>query len=184
MASLVSPHNSLLRINANIITMKQIVNFILTSFFSLLVACKTDTTPTTVNVIDNNQLPSKDTIKSTLKREAFEVIRKEMYQELNATLAVSTKKINAKEIVQMYYPAKVSDKTSFEKIEIKTKQKGTQTIVTLTHDNQSEHIRVQGHRIVMTLEQKGTQWQIVSIKQQFKCWIRENKTLWSNDKCS
>lgn len=164
--------------------------FWITYSCSLLISCQSDKRSSTIktnvkeDTLQNEPLSSNKALLKPVKKEAFNLIPEGVYQELNTKLAASTKKISAKEVAKMYYPAKIADNTSFEKIDLQTEKKGTQTIVTLTHDNQSEHIRIQGHRIVMTLEQKGTQWQIVSIKQQFKCWIREKKALWSNDKCS
>lgn len=166
--------------------------FLLITCLSLLIACTNDVT----NETNSNSTTSQDSIPSpqasdntttTLPKkevEAFDLIPEGMYQNFNAKLAASNKKLSAKEVAKMYYPAEISKKTSFEKIKVQTEKKGTQTIVTLTHDNQSEHIRIQGHRIVMTLEQKNAHWQIVSLQQQYKCWIRKEGPLWSNDKCS
>lgn len=170
--------------------MKQISFLLLLVCLSLLITCTNDATSET----DNNATTSQDSIPSPQapdstttilpKKEAFDIIPEGMYKNLNAKLAASNKKLSAKEVAKMYYPAEISKKTSFEKIKVQTEKKGTQTIVTLTHDNQSEHIRIQGHRIVMTLEQKNAHWQIVSLQQQYKCWIRKEGALWSNDKCS
>ena len=166
---------------------KRTLAFLLMNCFGLLVACTTDSTATELNTtqdsIQNNQ-SSNNSANPVAEKEAFDIVPEGMYRDLNAKLAASSKKRTAKEIAQMYYPAKISDHTSFEKIKIQTEKKGTQTIVTLTHDNQSEHILIQGHRIVMTLEQKDVHWQIVSLQQQYKCWIRKKGGLWSNDKCS
>jgi hypothetical protein len=174
--------------------MKQTLVFLLINCFGLLIACKTDpetTTTTTTNStqdsiqnISQNNQPSNNSTNPVAEKEAFDIIPEGIYRDLNAKLAASNKKRTAKEIVQMYYPAEISDETSFEKIKVQTEKKGTQTIVTLTHDNQSEHILIQGHRIVMTLEPKDAHWQIVSLQQQYKCWIRKEGGLWSNDKCS
>jgi len=168
--------------------MKQTLIFLLITCFALLIACKTDTTTTaetntTQDSIPNNQA-SNNIATPVPEKEAFDIVPEGMYRDLNAKLAASSKKLSAKEVVQMYYPAEISDNTSFEKIKVQTEEKGTQTIVTLTHDNQSEHILIQGHRLVMTLEQKDAHWQIVSLQQQYKCWIRKEGGLWSNDKCS
>lgn len=175
--------------------MKQILFFFLINCFGLLIACTTapETTETKTNqdpIQANNQensqnkQPSKIPATPVLEQEAFDVVPEGMYRELNAQLAASSKKISAQEVLQMYYPAEISNKTSFEKIKVETEKKGRQTIVTLTHDNQSEHLRIQGHRMVMTLEQKEAHWQIVSLQQQYKCWIRKEGVLWSKDKCS
>jgi hypothetical protein len=170
--------------------MKPILNFILIACLGLLTACQADipASSTDVNPAENstpnNLSPNKASLTPITEKEAFDVIPEGMYRNLNAKLAASSKKMSAKEIVKMYYPAEISDNTSFEKIKVQTEKKGTQTIVTLTHDNQSEHILIQGHRIVMTLEQKDAHWQIVSMQQQYKCWIRKEGALWSNGKCS
>lgn len=169
--------------------MKKILNLLWISGLLSLMACQTDTTTT-----DKNN--TQDSLKSDLSpnlnekslvatpKEAFDLVPEGIYRDLNAKLAASKSKMSAKEVIQMYYPAKVSNNTSFEKIDIQEKKEGSKTIVTLTHDNQSEHIRIQGHRILMTLEQKAAHWQIVSIQQQYKCWLRTEGALWSNDKCS
>ena len=170
--------------------MKQRLYFLLISCFNLLIACQTDTTPVTVELntdqdtISNEPSSHNEQEKPVTQKETFDLVPEGMYRDLNKKLAASSKKISPKEVVQMYYPAEISKSTSFEKIEVQTKKEGAKTIVTLTHDNQSEHIRIQGHRIVMILEQKDAHWQIVSIQQQYKCWIREESSLWSNDKCS
>lgn len=165
--------------------------FTLLSLFYLLISCQSEPATTSpdqpISKSDSNNtyntLPTAS--KEVTTPEAFENVPAGVYQNLNEKLAASTSKKTAKEVAQMYYPAKISNKTSFEKIDIQTQKEGTQTIVTITHDNQSEHTSIQGHRIVMTLEKKGTHWQIVSIQQQFKCWIRkENGATWSSDKCS
>jgi hypothetical protein len=169
--------------------MKQILNFLLITSFGLLIACTSDaTTETNDSQTSQDSIPnvqaSDNTATPVPEKEAFDVIPEGMYKKLNAKLAASSKKLSAKEVAKMYYPAEISKKTSFEKIKVQTEEKGTQTIVTLTHDNQSEHILIQGHRIVMTLEQKDAHWQIISLQQQYKCWIRKGGALWSNDKCS
>lgn len=168
--------------------MKLNLYFIGITFTCLLTACKNDTatSKTEVEVIDSiaTTIPSQTNITSTEKK-AFDIVPEGIYRSLNEKLAASNKKISPTDIMQMYYPAKISNKASFEKIDLQTEQKEAQTIVTLTHDNQSEHIRIQGHRIIMTLEATSkTQWKILSIQQQFKCWIRKDGALWSNDKCS
>ena len=172
--------------------MKQLLHILLITSLSLLTACQSDNTTSTTatskkqDSTQNTSLPNKVAPKATTTtvEETFDVIPEGMYRSLNAKLAASSKKMTAKEIVKMYYPAEISDKTSFEKIKVQTEKKGAQTIVTLTHDNQSEHISIQGHRIVMTLEQKEAHWQIVALQQQYKCWIRKDGVLWSNNKCA
>jgi len=103
----------------------------------------------------------------------------------NAQLAAEKKTLSPKEVIQLYYPAVVpKEDNSYQKIDIETRTEGSQTIVTLTHDNQP-HIVIQGHRIIMTLEQKDKQWTVISMKQQFKCWVRDKKAVaWSADRCS
>ncbi len=172
--------------------MKQILPIFLIVSLGLLTACQSDKTTSATETSENQDStkstspPNKasSTPITTTVEETFDVIPEGIYRSLNAKLAASNKKMTAKEIVKMYYPAEISDKTSFEKINVQTEKKGPQTIVTLTHDNQSEHISIQGHRIVMTLEQKDAHWQIVDLQQQYKCWIRKDGGLWSNDKCS
>jgi hypothetical protein len=169
--------------------MKQTLNFLLISCFGLLMACQPETATLAVETKANqDSIPNKTALNESKvaasPKEAFEIVPEGVYHSLNAKLAASSKKMSPKEVAKMYYPAQISNQTSFEKIEVQTEKKGTQTIVTLTHDNQSEHIRIQGHRIVITLEEKEAQWQIILIQQQFKCWLRKDGVLWSNDKCS
>ena len=153
-----------------------------------MIACTTDSTLTTEpsTTIDSVQssLPSPKKAILVPKKEAFDLIPEEIYRNLNTKLAASNKKISAQEVIKMYYPAELANKTSFEKIKVQTEIKALQTIVTLTHDNQSEHLLIQGHRIIMTLEKKDAHWQIVALRQQYKCWIRTAGALWSNYKCS
>lgn len=180
------------RYEIKIIIMKQIHNFLLINCLGLLISCNTNpSTETNNSQVSQDSLPQNQASETATTAsvtpsatEAFDIIPEGMYRDLNAKLAASTKKISAKEVVKMYYPAEISKKTSFEKIKVETQERGGKTIVTLTHDNQSEHILIQGHRIVMTLEQKEAHWQIVSLQQQYKCWIRKEGALWSNDKCS
>lgn len=170
--------------------MKQTLNFLLISCFGLLMACQSETPAPAVETkakqdSSSNKVSLNETkVAAVSPKEAFEIVPEGVYRNLNVKLAASNKKMTPLEVAKMYYPAQIADQTSFEKIEVQTEKKGAQTIVTLTHDNQSEHISIQGHRIVITLEEKKAHWQIVAIQQQFKCWLRKEGALWSNDKCS
>lgn len=104
-----------------------------------------------------------------------------------AILAKETKTLSAKDVIKLYYPAKIQQvENSYEKINIKTKKEGNNTIVTLVHDNQP-HITIQGHRIILVLTSNNNnnkEWEVISIVQQFKCWARENGSIWGTNRCS
>ena len=140
----------------------------------------TDTAEQTDSV-ENNPAPTTTTSSSEFEEGTFEEVNPDA---LNAKLAEASSKLSPEEVVKMHYPAKAPNHHgTYEKIDVQTKQEGDKTIVTLTHDNQP-HIAVQGHRIVMTMQQKGKQWEVLSIQQQFKCWVRKEGITWSTYKCS
>lgn len=162
--------------------------FLLTLTF--LISCNnSENTPSTIDdpaQTDSIETSSTSTTvptttSSEFKEGAFEEVNP---AALNAKLAEATSKLSPEDVVKMHYPAKTPNHHgTYEKIDVQTKQEGDKTIVTLTHDNQP-HITVQGHRIVMTMQQKEKQWEVLSIQQQFKCWVRKDGITWSTYKCS
>ena len=111
----------------------------------------------------------------------FEDINIAVFKE---KLAIHNNKLSPKEIISLYYPAVIPGADdSYQKIEISSRVDGDKTIVTLIHDNQP-HIVIQGHRIVMTLTKNESKWEVISIKQQFKCWLRKDGVVWGTDRCS
>lgn len=161
---------------------------IISSFCLLISGCHNDANNSVTDVTVDTLSSPKDSIEQqpieTVPKPLFETVPTGMYQSLNTKLAAAAKKFNPEQVIKMYYPAKIAKVNSYEKIDVRTEKKGKQTIVTLTHDNQSDHISIQGHRLIMTLEKQKGQWQIVVLKQQFKCWIRKDNTLWGTEKCS
>ncbi|BDS11049.1 hypothetical protein [Aureispira anguillae] len=160
-------------------------------FAFLLLGCQSETNQTSTKTVHQTDTTVHNNIRQeskqpivTASENSFEAIPAGQYRSLNEKLKKTTKTISAKEVIKLYYPAKITNEKSYEKIDVQSEEKGGQTIVTLTHDNQSEHVSIQGHRIVMTLQQKDKHWQIVALKQQFKCWVRKNGILWGTDKCS
>ena len=91
---------------------------------------------------------------------------------------------SAEDILDIYYPATVFSADSYEKIERQKTWRGDTLLLNLLHDNQP-HIKIQGHRIQLSLIRKSKQWRVLSIKQQFKCWERTAKQpLWSAYNCN
>lgn len=142
------------------------------------------------NVENNAPTVSADSTKTIISKpidnkriaveNSFEEVDPTMF---NKTLSQQKKKLSPEEIIKLYYPAVIpKDDHSFQNIKTETKIEGDKTIVTLTHDNQP-HITIQGHRIVMALTKEKGEWKVLSIAQQFKCWMRKGGVVWSSDRC-
>ena len=91
---------------------------------------------------------------------------------------------SAEDILDLYYPATVFPADSYEKIERQKTWRGDTLLLNLLHDNQP-HIKVQGHRIQLSLIKKNKQWCVLSLKQQFKCWERTaEQPIWYAYNCN
>ena len=127
----------------------------------LVIGCGNSNLDTTENVPQ----PDSTELSPAKSNEANKVVEKEKpssynqdgkFEEVNTDylkdlLAKEKRKLSAKDVIKLYYPAKIQHaNNSYEKIDIVTKKEGNNTIVTLVHDNQP-HTTIQGHRIVMTL---------------------------------
>ena len=121
--------------------------------------------------------------------ENFELSEYEDYQlvdvaAFNQRLRTLEYQYSAEDILDLYYPATVFSADSYEKIERQKTWRGDTLLLNLLHDNQP-HIKIQGHRIQLSLIRKSKQWRVLNIKQQFKCWERTAKQpLWSAYNCN
>jgi len=160
----------------------------------LIIGCGNSNSDNTENIIP----PDSTKLSATESNEANKLVEKEKstsysqdgkFEDINtdylkALLVKEKKALSAKDVIKLYYPAKIqNENNSYEKIDIQTKKEGNNTIVTLVHDNQP-HVSIQGHRIVMTLTKNNNQWEVLSIAQQFKCWSRKDGLVWGTNKCS
>lgn len=161
-------------------------------FFAFLIAiifvsCASEqASDTAVNTIeDNTEKPTNTNTTASTSSSPTPSFEEVDPSRFNAQLVAEKQSLSAEDVIKLYYPAVIPENDqSYQKIDIETRTEGQQTIVTLTHDNQP-HVVIQGHRIIMTLEQKDQQWTVISMKQQFKCWVRDkNAVAWSADRCS
>lgn len=148
-------------------------------------ACNSDnaTNATVASTTDSVQTTETKPVdnKPIAQENAFEEVSPDAF---NKKLSEQKQKLSPEAVIKLYYPAVIpKDDDSFQKIAIETKTEGDKTIVTIVHDNQP-HIVIQGHRIVMTMTKEKGQWKVLSIAQQFKCWVRKAGVVWGVDKCS
>ena len=85
--------------------------------------------------------------------------------------------------MQLYYPFEVENREGNEEINIneKTLENGN-TLVTLIHDNQMDD-SVKGEKFIMELAKSEGQWNVLSIKKNWKCYEGRGHTDWGTAFC-
>ncbi len=103
--------------------------------------------------------------------------------EFNQIVAGHEKDLSAKEVMQLYYPFEVENSEGNEEINIneKTLENGN-TLVTLIHDNQMDD-SVKGEKFIMELAKSEGQWNVLSIKKNWKCYEGRGHTDWGTAFC-
>ncbi len=114
--------------------------------------------------------------------EAFEIINTD---ELNRVLLEETKDLSAREVMELYYPRELEtgEGNENEKITVSEKTlKNGNTEITLIHDNRLDD-SVKGEKYIMELKGTDGEWEVVSLKKNWKCWDGRGHVDWGTELC-
>ncbi len=147
---------------------------------------------TSYNTCDKNKSSLDNKEKERLLAEKKEMnqsntLNKEYKQlstdKINRLLTKSKRELTASEVMRLYYPYEVEGHEGNEKIEILEEIiDNSHTIITLIHDNFLDD-SVRGEKYRMELKKINSQWIVISIKKNWKCWDGRGHTDWGIERC-
>lgn len=106
------------------------------------------------------------------------------FSELNMELQNTSELLSPKEIMRKFYPTRVESGEGNESIDMRETQLNNEiTEVELIHDNLMDD-SVKGKKFVMGLRGKNGKWQIVSLKNNWKCWPGRGSENWGTELCN
>jgi len=89
----------------------------------------------------------------------------------------------AKDIMRMYYPAKVDGEEGNQIITVKERNlENGEVEVQLIHDNMLDD-SVRGQKYLMVLKKEGNRWQVLSLKKNWRCWKGRGHEDWEIEPC-
>ena len=114
------------------------------------------------------------------ENETFTTVNPE---EINQQLERNNDDLSAQDVMRLFYPNEVETGEGNETIEIsEEKLQNGNTSVTLIHDNLLDDSQ-RGVKLIMELKREKSQWTVISIKKNWKCWSGRGNTDWGTDPC-
>ncbi len=102
--------------------------------------------------------------------------------KFNEKISARTDISSAKELIELYY--RLSPDEGAPQLEISSKQlKGNKFQTTLIHNGLKDD-SVSAIKVIMIAERIGKKWQVLQIKENFKCWEGRGHQYWSEKYCS
>lgn len=137
-----------------------------------------------IEKLDENQLilkTGKRILHYTRLNETFEIVNTD---ELTKTLKKIKANLSAQDVMRLYYPTSVNTQEGYETLEITEAIEPNGNItVTLIHDNLLDD-SAKGVKYVMVLKNQHKQWQIISLKRNWKCQKDRGHSYWGVKWCS
>lgn len=106
------------------------------------------------------------------------------FNYLNKILSQKTEKLSVRQIMNIYYPININNEEGNQIITIQERNLDNGTIeVELIHDNQlDDSIKAVKH--LMILNNEGGNWEVISLKKNWKCWDGRGHTNWNIELCN
>lgn len=106
------------------------------------------------------------------------------FNYLNKILSQKTEKLSVRQIMNIYYPINIDNEEGNQIITIQERNLDNGTIeVELIHDNQlDDSIKAVKH--LMILNNEGGNWEVISLKKNWKCWDGRGHTNWNIELCN